>query len=136
MKVARWVILRLASSPTIRRLVTRYGMQLGAGRFTAGETLEDAVQVVRRLNQTGLKVTLDNLGESVHDLRTAAAAAAAYLEILDRIAAEGLDANVSVKLTQLGLDLGIEPAWENIRRILERAATHHNFVRNDMEHSD
>lgn len=132
----RWIILRMADSPTIQRLVTRYGMKLGAGRFTAGETLNDAVRVVRQLNGEGLKVTLDNLGESVRDEREARAAADAYLDILDRIAAEDLDANASVKLTQLGLDLGTDLAYANIRRIVERAAAHGNFVRIDMEHSD
>jgi len=132
----RWIILRLADSPTVRRLVTRYGMKLGAGRFTAGETLDEAVQVVKRLNRDGLKVTLDNLGESVAQEAQARAAAAVYLDILDRIAADGLDANVSVKLTQLGLELSTDLAYENIRRVVERATALGNFVRIDMEHSD
>ncbi|HEX6989956.1 MAG TPA: proline dehydrogenase family protein [Bacillota bacterium] len=135
-QAARWTILRLAESPTIKQWVTRYGMSLGAGRFTAGETLESALDVVARLNRDGLKVTLDNLGESVTDQEQARAAADAYVEILDRIAAEDLDANVSVKLTQLGLDLDTETAFTNVRTIVQRAAGHGNFVRIDMEHSD
>jgi proline dehydrogenase len=106
-----------------------------ANRFVAGETLDSAVTAVRTLNARGISASLDLLGESVTNAEEAGATADAYVEILDRIAAERLDANVSVKLTALGQDIGQGVCEANIGRVLERAKTHGNFVRLDMESS-
>jgi len=105
-------------------------------RFVAGTTLDAAVAAVRELNAAGATATLDVLGESVTDRATADAAASAYVETIERIAAEGLDANVSVKLTQMGMDLGIEACLEVIRPLVEAARSHAMFVRIDMESSE
>lgn len=106
-----------------------------AHRFVAGTTLDEAVAAVRALNARGAMATLDVLGESVTDRETADRAAAAYVEALDRIAAEGLDANVSLKLTQMGLDLGVEVCLEVLRPVVEAGRRHGIFVRADMEAS-
>jgi len=106
-----------------------------ASRFVAGEELEEALQVVRRLNREAFLVTLDYLGESVHEAAAADAACQSYLQILDRLAAEKLNSHISVKLTQLGLAIDEGLARRNLARIAERAALHHNFVRVDMEGS-
>lgn len=106
-----------------------------ASRFIAGEELPDALRVVSRLNAEGLRVTLDCLGESVHEPAAAEAACETYLQILDRLAAEKVDSHVSVKLTQLGLAIDEGLARRNLARLAERAARHHNFVRVDMEGS-
>lgn len=106
-----------------------------AHRFVAGTTLDEAVAAVRALNARGAMATLDVLGESVTDRETADRAAAAYVEALDRIAAEGLDANVSLKLTQMGLDLGAETCLEVLRPVVEAGRRHGIFVRADMEAS-
>ena len=106
-----------------------------ASRFVAGETLDDAVTAIRALNAQGISASLDQLGESVHDADAARATAASYVGILDRIAAEGLTANVSLKLTALGLDIDGALCLENMRRILGRARDIGNFVRIDMESS-
>nr|AIA17176.1 Proline dehydrogenase [uncultured bacterium] len=106
-----------------------------AKRFVAGETLDDAISAVRVLNAKGLLATLDHLGENVHSEADAERAAQAYLDLLDKIAATGVNSNVSLKLTQLGLDVGEDVCIKNMRRILERARNNNNFVRIDMEGS-
>jgi proline dehydrogenase len=106
-----------------------------AARFIAGEELEGALGVIRRLNAEGFMVTLDLLGESVQDAGEAEAACQAYVHLLDRLAAEGLNSHVSVKLTQLGLAIEEDLARRHLSVICECAARHHNFVRVDMEGS-
>jgi len=106
-----------------------------ASRFVAGETIDDAVAAVRALNARGISATLDLLGESVTNADEARATADHYLELLDRIHAEGLDANVSVKLTAMGQDIADTLCIENITRVLERAREYQTFVRLDMESS-
>ena len=105
-------------------------------RFVAGTTLDQAITAVRALNKTGASATLDVLGESVSDRASADRAAAAYVETIERIAAEKLDANVSIKLTQMGLDLGVAECLAVLAPIVEAGARHQIFVRIDMESSD
>ena len=119
----------------MRRFVGAHGMQLGAARFVAGESLDECVAVLRRLNDQGLFANTTLLGEDVSDAEEARAVGAEYERILERLHAEGLRANVALKLTHLGLDLGPDLAHENVRRIVERAAELGNFVRIDMEYS-
>ena len=93
-----------------------------AARFIAGEELADALRVVRRLNGEGFEVTLDYLGESVREPKTAQEACDVYLSILDRLAAEGLRSHISIKPTQLGLDIDESLARRHLESICERAA--------------
>ncbi len=132
---ARTAILAAADSPRVRRLVSRHGMRLGAARFVAGETLDEAVGVLRRLNEQGLKANTTLLGEHVADRAETLAVVEEYERILDRIGAEGLRVNVALKLTHLGLLLDPELAYENLGRLVARAAGLGNFVRIDMEES-
>ena len=106
-----------------------------ASRFVAGETLDTAIEAARRLNEDGISASLDLLGESVTNRAEAAAARDEVLRILDRIAATGADANVSIKLTQMGLDLDYDLCRENAERVLDKAREHGIFVRLDMESS-
>jgi len=106
-----------------------------AARFIAGEELDDALGIVRRLSGQGFEVTLDYLGESVHETAAAEEACQVYLNILDSLAAERLHSHISIKLTQLGLALDEAIARRHLAAIAERAALHHNFVRIDMEGS-
>ena len=106
-----------------------------AKRFVAGETIDDAISAVRVLNAKGLLASLDHLGENVNSEADAARAVQAYLDLLDKIAATGVHSNVSLKLTQLGLDVGEDVCIGNMRRILQRAKDTNNFVRIDMEGS-
>jgi proline dehydrogenase len=102
-------------------------------RFVAGETLAEALPVLGRLHGRGLATTVDVLGEAVTSVEAAAAAADRYLEVLEALADGGLDRNISVKLTQLGLDLDPAACRAQLLRILERAAALGAFVRVDME---
>lgn len=102
-------------------------------RFVAGETLDEALGALATLQAQGLRTTVDVLGESVADERAAGAAADRYLTTLDALAARGLELNVSLKLTQMGLDLGLDVCRHEVERILERAAGLGAFVRVDME---
>jgi proline dehydrogenase len=106
-----------------------------AAPYIAGSTLDDAVRVVRRLNDEGKAATVDVLGEEVATAAEAGEIAAAYHAVLERIESEGLEANVSVKLTGLGLELGAETCRANLEALLTDAAARGNFVRIDMEHS-
>jgi proline dehydrogenase len=131
----RRAILAAAASPSLQRFVRHHGMRLGAARFVAGETLDGSIPVHRRLNERGLKTNTTLLGEGVQDRVAAEQAVEAYEGILERLAAEGLDTNVALKLTHLGLDVDEGLAYENVRRVVEHAATLGNFVRIDMEYS-
>jgi len=119
---ARWV----TSNRTTRRM---------SHRFVAGEELAEAISAARVCNDQGMLVSLDYLGENVLTAADSQRARDAYLEVFDRIAAEKLNANVSCKLTQLGLDLSPEFSEGQALSIVERAASYDNFLRVDMEGS-
>jgi proline dehydrogenase len=102
-------------------------------RYIAGSTLDQAVRCIAELNRAGFSATVDILGEHTRDLRQATAAADAYVAVLDRIAAEALDSNISVKLSQLGLLIDPAACLKAMRRLCAHAAGHGNFVRIDME---
>ena len=128
----------LAQVPTLQRLASKYGMAPGTGfarRFIAGETVGEAVGAVADLPAKGLHLTLDYLGESVASAEEASAAAADYVQIINAIVASGIERNISLKLTQLGLDVDHATAVDNMRRILEPADANGFFVRIDMENS-
>jgi proline dehydrogenase len=128
----------LAGNKTLKALASRYGMRGGTGfarRFIAGETVPDAIEAARRIQAAGLSVTLDHLGEAVGTIAEAAGATRAYLAVLDEIAAAGIERNISLKLTQLGLTIDRATSVDNLRRILDAAAAKQFFVRIDMENS-
>ena len=117
----------METSSLARRLSTR---------FVAGETLDEALAVARKLNAEGITVTLDHLGESVSTLEEAAEARDVYLRTLDAIHQNAIQGNVSLKLTQFGLDLSGEQCLANVDRLVQHAAELDSFVRVDMESSD
>ncbi len=131
----RKAILLATHNRAIARIVRRHGLRLGGSRFVAGESLDTAVPVLRALNEQGLATNTTLLGEGVSDAGEAAAVVAAYVELLDRIAAEGLRTNVALKLTHLGLDIGEEVAYANVEQLVRHAGTLNNFIRIDMEES-
>ncbi len=132
----RNALLYLSNQPRVFKFVKTNRLAKGfASRFVAGETLDTAVPAVRELNRRGITASLDLLGESVHNEAEARAAGAEYLKILDRIAREKLDANVSVKLTAMGLDVSEELCVSIMYDVLERARKYESFVRLDMEAS-
>ena len=125
----RSAILAAADSPRVRRFVSKHGMRLGAGRFVAGETLDECIPVLRSLEERGLYANTTLLGEGVRDEHEAAAVVSQYEEVMDRIA--GMKANVALKLTHLGLELDEELAYANVARLVARGS----FIRIDMEQS-
>ena len=133
----RSTLLRLSESRSFARWVTsNRTTRRMSHRFVAGEELEEALSAARVCNDQGKLVSLDYLGENVATTADAQRARDAYLQVFDRIAAENLDANVSCKLTQLGLDLSPEFCEGQVLSIVERAAHNGNFLRVDMEGSD
>jgi proline dehydrogenase len=131
--VLRTAVLAVANRSSVRRAVTGGIGRRVALRYVAGEDLGAAVEVVRSLNAAGAEVSLDQLGENVTDPVQAKAAAAAYREVLERIEAEGLRANVSVKPTQLGLDVDEGAASVHAEEIVARAVAGGTSVTLDME---
>jgi proline dehydrogenase len=129
----RSVLLSMARSERLNRLARRYGLRLGASRFVAGETLEDAIRAVAALNQAGMRATLDHLGEFVRDAAEAREAAEECIRALEAIHASGVDSTLSLKLTQMGLDIERGLCLDNLRRILETADRHGIWVTIDME---
>ena len=131
----RAVILAAAESAAVRRIVTRYGMQLGARRFVAGETGEQFMAAARAANAQGFSVAATILGESVRDRDETLAITERYCALLRAFGDEGLDANVAFKLTHVGLDIDPALALENASRIAGAAAESGRTVRMDMEQS-
>jgi proline dehydrogenase len=128
----------LSRSALLKRLASRYGMASSesfARRFIAGETIEEAIEASRRLQARGFLLTLDYLGESVRTLEEATAATHEYVRLLDVIVASGIERNVSLKLSQLGIGVDRATCVDNLRRILEPAGRHGFYVRIDMENS-
>ena len=104
-----------------------------ARTFVAGDTVGQAIKAVKKLNGRKVMATMDVLGESVKDRETAEKAVNAYLELLGTIPQAGIDSHVSLKLTQMGLDIDTEYCYQNVRKIVQKARELGNFVRVDME---
>lgn len=130
------LVIATTRNRAVRRTITQTDPgRFLAHRFVAGDRLDDAVPVARMLNDQGLEVSLDLLGEEVHDRGTALSALDGYLESIERIATDGVIGNVSIKLTQLGLAFDQGLAGEALDRLATLAASHHSTVTVDMEDS-
>jgi proline dehydrogenase len=121
-----WIKGVLTKIPVANRVATR---------FVAGETIDQVVDVIRQQNAKGMTVTVDHLGEHVKDPKEVEEAHDQYLTLLDRIHTLKLNANVSVKLTEMGLDIDPDLCRKNMESLIQKAATHETFVRIDMESS-
>ncbi len=132
----RAAFLWLSEQPRIFRFVRRNGLaRTLASRFVAGETIDEAITTLHDLNTSNLSASLDLLGESVLHAEEAQRACRAYLDLLDRMQAAQANANVSVKLTQMGLDIDEPRCLGNMRAIIGKAKQYGSFVRIDMEQS-
>jgi proline dehydrogenase len=130
-------MLYLSEQPQIFKFVRHNRLAKSfANRFVAGETLDTALDAVSRLNNRGITASLDLLGESVHNEAEARAAGQAYVNMLDRLYERKADANVSVKLTAMGLDISEDLCVSIMHKILQRAREYRTFVRIDMESSE
>jgi proline dehydrogenase len=136
MPILRDVFLALSTNGLVRGLVVNFPLSRRVSRrFVAGETLEEAIQVVKKLNEQNIQVTFDQLGESVTNESEACAARDGYLRALDAIAATHLSTHVSLKLTQMGLDLSPDVCLGNVRQIVAKAKQIGTLVTLDMEDS-
>jgi proline dehydrogenase len=134
--ILRDTLLYLAQNDNLRNFVVTNRMTRGVSRrFVAGEALDEAVQATRVLNQRGMHVSLDHLGENVSDAQEAVSSTQDFITALDSIKQTGIDANISIKLTALGLDSSQQLCEENVCRLLEHAQKYSIFVRIDMEGS-
>lgn len=135
-KWLRILLIYLSHATWARDLVSGLPLaQQVARRFVAGETIDEVMEAARELNSQGITATLDYLGESATEAHEAISSRDEIIRLLERIAETGVDANVSVKLSQLGLKIRKELALDNMRLILEKARQHNNKVRIDMEES-
>jgi proline dehydrogenase len=128
----------LARSKSLERMASRYGMAKPtsfARRFIVGETADEAIAGARAIQSKGMLLTLDQLGESITTLSEAEAATKVYVALIEKILAADIDRNISVKPTQLGLDIDTAVCLDNIKRILDLARQHEFFVRIDMENT-
>ena len=128
--------LYLSKSEGFKNFLTRFkSFNNVTRRFVAGEDLPDAVEAIRQLNRKNISASFDHLGESITSEAATRIEVDEYVRVLDSIEENKLNSNVSVKLTQLGLDIGLDVCYANTRRIVEAALRYNNFVRIDMEDS-
>jgi proline dehydrogenase len=132
-RIFRSGLLAIAGNKAAEAFALKYGLRLGANKFVAGETLQEALDQIEALNKKGIVATLDHLGEGITRLFEADEFREEYLRLLDGIDSTGVDSNVSLKPTQMGLALDAEAGYQNIRAIVAKAKESNNFVRIDME---
>lgn len=132
----RAFLIYLSQANWAQHIVRQWGIaRRMASRFVAGEDMDSALQAVEELNNGGINVTLDHLGEHVSTREGAVEAKDEILDILDRIEEEGLRSGVSIKLTQIGLGMDQELCLSHLEQILSKAESQRNFIRIDMEES-
>jgi len=132
----RSFLIYLSKAGWAQRMVTGWSFAWStASRFVAGESIQDAIEVIRVLNEKGIVATLDQLGEHTTTMEEATQSTEGILEILDEIDKTGVQSNVSIKLTQIGMGLDDTLCLQNLTRILNRAKEYKNFIRIDMEDS-
>ncbi len=135
--VTRSALIYLSRQEGLKDFATRFRpFKKLTTRFVAGETIDEAVEMIRQINAEGATASFDHLNESVAGENEAEQEVREYLRILAKIDETGIRSNVSIKLTQFGLELNSELAYTNVRRVVEDAARRGNFVRVDMEASN
>lgn len=129
----RSLFLFLSKNKFLRKVARRFGLKFGARRFVAGETIYQAIEVIKQLNQKGLAVTIDHLGEFVNNVEEANKRTDESIEAIKAIDQDQLHSQLSLKLTSMGLDISDDVVLGNMHRILEAAKQHNVFVTIDME---
>ncbi|MFD1426467.1 proline dehydrogenase [Kroppenstedtia sanguinis] len=131
--ISKNFFLFASQNKALNRAARKWGLKFGAAQVVAGESIESAMKTVRSLNEKGLVCTIDHLGEFVSSREEAAESTQYCIDTLEAIAQFGVRSNLSLKLTQLGLDIDDQFCLDNMRKILDTAQKHNNFVRIDME---
>lgn len=132
-QVMRNTFLYLSKNKALTKMARKYGLRFGAGRFVAGERIDQAVKCIQELNQKDLCVTIDYLGEFIDTEKEANEMADNSIEAIRAIGTENLDSQLSLKMTSMGLDISEEVVMRNMRRILDAAKEYGVFVTIDME---
>jgi proline dehydrogenase len=132
-QLMRDFFLFMGKNKFFNKMAKRYGLRFGAGRFVAGATLESALTAIKELNQQGMMVTVDHLGEFVYNEEEANLMVQHCIEALEAMSKEKVNSNLSLKMTSMGLDISKELCLDNMRKILDVAKKSDNFVRIDME---
>ena len=132
-EVSKNVFLHASQNKVLNKAAKKWGLRFGASQVVAGDTIESAIKKVQELNEKGLICTLDHLGEFVSSREEAIEATQYNVRTLEAMGRAGVNSNLSVKMTQLGLDIDPSFCMENMKRILETATKYNNFVRIDME---
>ncbi|RZT21804.1 proline dehydrogenase family protein [Fictibacillus sp. BK138] len=125
--------LFLAKNKSMTSLAKKYGLRFGAARFVAGATLESSISAIKKLNERGMPVTIDHLGEFVDSEREAAEMTEHCIQAIKAIAKEKLDSQLSLKMTSMGLDISDELVLSNMKKIMDAAVKHNVFITIDME---
>src|SRR5438105_692806 len=134
--VTRSALLYLSRREGLKDFATRFRpFKKMTTRFVAGETIDEAIETIRDINRRGCTASFDHLNESVSSIAETEEEVREYLNILEKIDETGIRSNVSIKLTQFGLEIDPELTYKNARKIVEDAARRGNFVRIDMESS-
>ncbi|MDQ0162712.1 proline dehydrogenase family protein [Aeribacillus alveayuensis] len=131
--ISKNFFMALSQSKTLNKAARKWGLKFGASQVVAGETIESAIEAVKKLNEKGLVATLDHLGEFVTSREEAMEATDYCIKTLEAISISGVKSGLSVKLTQLGLDIDKQFCVDNMKKILETAKKYNIFVRIDME---
>ncbi|HJV18026.1 MAG TPA: proline dehydrogenase family protein [Bacillales bacterium] len=134
-KLMKNFFLFLSKNKTLTKAARKYGLRFGASKFVPGETIEQAVKVIKELNSQGMSVTTDYLGEFVSDEKVADKRVELSIKMIEAIAREKLDAQYSLKMTSMGMDISDEVVMRNMRKILEAGKKHNVLVTIDMEDS-
>lgn len=132
----RNVFMQFSENPMLNKAAQQYGLKLGAQHVVAGTNLEEVVATIQSLNASGIEATIDHLGEFVTTEQEATQAKEAILEVIHAITSHDLQAHISLKLSQLGLDIDIDLCYDNVREIVELAYEHNIFINVDMENYD
>lgn len=135
-QILRNLFLFLSKNKFFTKLAKKYGLRLGAGNVVAGETIEDATNVIKKLNEQGKVVTIDHLGEFIQSEDEARQSADECIEAIKAISEKKLDAQISLKMTSMGLDISESLVMNNMRRILDVGEKYNVFITIDMEDFD
>lgn len=125
--------IQLSQNEFLNNAAKKYGVKLGAQSIVAGTTIDETMHSIKELNARGISCTVDNLGEFVRDEAEATKAKEQILEVIEAIHEHSVDAHISLKPSQLGLDIDIDFCYDNLRDIVEKAASYHIFINFDME---
>ncbi|MBO1911226.1 proline dehydrogenase family protein, partial [Microvirga sp. 3-52] len=133
MALVRNFFMELSQNQLLNSAAKKYGLKMGAQNVVAGTNIEETIESIKKLNAAGISCTVDNLGEFVYEREEATEAKNSILDVIEAIHTHSVDAHISLKPSQLGLDIDYNFCYENLREIVEKANQYNIFVNFDME---